>query len=177
MRFLSALLPFSFLLATPISLVSADGASIGAAINQISEATTDLQTTVANFNGNPLVIPKILLQSSILLADINKATAVAQSSANLTDVEALTLAAQVQALATTVTSTLDTIVAKKPVFARELLAPGILLNLKLEKAATDRFSQATVSKVPVALQPIAASLIAPIDTAFDNAINEYTGVI
>lgn len=59
--------------------------------------------------------------------------------------EALTLAGQVQNLATTVESTLNTIVSKKSVFAKELLAPGILLNLKLEKAATDRFSAATVS--------------------------------
>lgn len=82
MRFLAAGL---CLVAAPIALVRGDGAAIGQAIQTISSATTQLQNTVANFNGNPLIIPQILLQSSVLLADINKATFVAQSSANLTD--------------------------------------------------------------------------------------------
>lgn len=83
MRLVTAAL--ALLAATPIGLVLGDGAAIGAAIQQISSDTSDLQTTVAGFNGNPLTIPRILLQSSVLLVDINKATAVAQSSANLTD--------------------------------------------------------------------------------------------
>jgi hypothetical protein len=49
----------------------------------------------------------------------------------------------------------------------------ILLNLKLEKDATDKFAAAVVSKVPAALQSLAQGLITPIDNAFNSAIAVY----
>ena len=166
---ISSILP----LATLFSFAWADGASITAAINNIESTTLELQDTVSGFNGNPLTVVKILAESTALLGDINKATFTAATSANLTDTEALALATTVQTLSGDVSSTLNTIVAKKPVFERELLAPSILLNLKLEKAATDQFSAALVSKVPPELQAIAQALAAPIDQAFDSAIDAY----
>jgi hypothetical protein len=54
-----------------------------------------------------------------------------------------------------------------------IVSPVILLNLKLEKAATDKFAAAVISKVPTALQATAQGLITPIDNAFDSAIAVY----
>ncbi|KAL9115255.1 MAG: hypothetical protein Q9227_001049 [Pyrenula ochraceoflavens] len=166
---LTSFLPF----AAFFSFALADLQSITAAITKIQSDTLQLNETVAGFNGNPLTVLQILAESTALLADINKAAFTAQSSANLSDTDALTLAGTVQALSGDVTSTLTTIVDKKPVFQRELLAPGILLNLVLEKDATDRFSSALVSKVPPELQTIAQGLTQPIDQAFDSAIAAY----
>jgi hypothetical protein len=54
-----------------------------------------------------------------------------------------------------------------------LLGPVIWLNLVTEKDATDKFSAAVIEKVPSAQQPLAESLVAPVDTAFDAAIKAY----
>ena len=67
--------------------------------------------------------------------------------------------------------------AKAKFTADLLISPIILLNLKEEKAATDKFSAAVISKVPTAYQGLAANIVAPIDTAFNAAIADYTGAI
>jgi hypothetical protein len=54
-----------------------------------------------------------------------------------------------------------------------IVSPVILLNLKLEKDATDKFAAAVISKVPTALQATAQGLITPIDNAFASAIAVY----
>ena len=66
--------------------------------------------------------------------------------------------------------------AAEPKFATLLVAPVIELNLLEEKAATDKFSAAVISKVPAAFQGAAATIVAPVDTAFTNAIAAYKGV-
>ena len=55
-----------------------------------------------------------------------------------------------------------------------MVSPVILLNLKEEKEATDRFGAAVVEKVPVDLQATAQALLAPIDDAFEAAIAAYS---
>lgn len=156
-----------------VAIVIADGASIVAAEQTIATDTLALNDTVASWDGNPLTVLKILVESTKLLVDINAATGVAKASANLSDTEAFSVAVETQALAVDVQSTLATIVSKKHLFQIEFLQPLTLLNLKLEKAATDAFSKAVVAKVPAALAGAAASLTAPIDQAFDAAIAAF----
>ena len=161
--------------------VLADGASILAAMAKISSATVALNNTVASFPAGPLglldVIP-LLSASSTLLSDINSGTKVAEASANLTLAETISVAGATQTLVSTVQSTLNTVMAAKAKFTADLLiSPIILLNLKEEKAATDKFSAAVISKVPTAYQGLAANIVAPIDTAFNAAIADYTGAI
>lgn len=157
-----------------IPFVKADGASILAAEQNIDEVAVAFNETIAGFNGNPLTIVKILAQSTELLNVINTGTFIAKSSANLTDTEALNLVGETTTLVADVQSTLNTLISKKNVFVLTLTEPTALLNLKLEKAASDAFGAAVVSKVPVALQPVAASLIAPLDPAFDAAIAAFS---
>jgi hypothetical protein len=165
-------------LALLISKALADGAAIVAAMTTISDATIALNNTVASFPSNPLAdlldVGPLLTDSITLLNDINAATHTAQSSANLTVLEAISVAQSTLSLASTVESTLNTIIAAKSKFDKLLVvSPVILLNLKEEKAATDKFGTAVTSKVPAALQATASSLLTPIDDAFTNAIGIY----
>lgn len=169
MLFKNFLLPVTALAA----VVIADGAAITAAMSVVSSDTTALAKTVGDWNGNPLTILEILVQSTKLLVDINKATDTAKSSANLTFTEGISVAQATLSLSSTVQSTLTTIVGKKSLFDDFFLSGAILLNLKAEKKATDDFAAAVVTKLPAALQGSAAALTKPIDDAFNSAITAY----
>jgi hypothetical protein len=158
----------------------ADGTAIIAAMNKIINATTALDKVVANFPAGPqgfLDVVSLLLASAIVLSDINSGTIVADASANLTFDEAVQVAGTTGTLVSVTQSSLNSIIAAKPIFDADLLSPLILINLKEEKAASDKFSAAVISKVPAILQSTAESLVAPIDTAFTQAIGDFTGAI
>ncbi|PMD14637.1 hypothetical protein NA56DRAFT_583345 [Hyaloscypha hepaticicola] len=166
----------------PLSLLAAralaDGAAIVAAMTTISEATVALNSTVTSFPSNPLLdlldVGPLLTDSLTLLNDINSATATAQKSANLTISEVVAVAEATLSLASTVESVLTNIVNSKPKFDKlVVVSPVILLNLKSEKSATDKFGAAVVAKVPTAFQTTAQNLLAPIDAAFNSAIATY----
>ncbi|KAG4418072.1 hypothetical protein IFR04_008809 [Cadophora malorum] len=174
MRLTQILLPVTFL----VSHVVADGASISAAIDNIAAATEKLNETVAEFPDNPILgltdIGDLLVNSVGVLKTINEGTKVAEVSANLTALEAIGLAGKIQALSSTVTSTLDTTVDAKSKFDKLLIvSPIVLLNLKQQRSATVDFGDAVTAKVPVELQPVAQNLQAPILAAFDEAIDAY----
>jgi hypothetical protein len=164
-------------LAFMATTVLADGASILDALSQIQNSSIALNNTVSTFQpglaGLTEIVP-LLSASTTLLADINHATSIASSSANLTDLEAIGIAGATQSLASAVNSTLGNVISKKKVFDSLLVvSPVVLLNLKLEKDATDKFGDAVVGKVPVGLQGIAENLLAPIDNSFEEAIAVY----
>ncbi len=166
---LSSFLPITAL----VSFVVADGAAIVAAMTKVADQSVALNDTVASWNGNIFTLLPILVDSTKLLEDIYSATSTAKASANLTIIEGFTVAQETSALSSIVQSTLATIVSKKDVFADLFLQLAILLELKAEKSATDNFSAAVIEKLPVELQGVAPALIAPIDTAFSNAISAY----
>jgi hypothetical protein len=175
MRFSTVLLPLAALSTT----VLADGASIMAAMGTIANATTALNSSITSFraDGDPLKLLPILVEATSLLSDINSGTKTAKRSANLTTDEAFSVAGTTLSLVTVVQTTLANIVGGEKLFADELVAPIIYLNLVQEKSATDEFSAAVISKVPGPLQPTAQSLVAPIDTAFTSAIAAFKGAI
>ncbi|KAI5463611.1 antigenic cell wall galactomannoprotein-like protein [Mariannaea sp. PMI_226] len=152
---------------------AASGASIVSAMDAISNATKALNKTVASWDGLILGTAPIIVRSTQLLIEIKNGTEVAQASANLTFAEALQVAGATQSLSTVVNSTLTTIINAKHKFDRLLLSPIILLNLHLQKDATDDFSAAVIEKVPAALQETAKGLVKPISDSFDNAISKY----
>lgn len=141
------LLTLAFLSTT----VLADGASILAAITTIQNATIALNTTVSSFHGGLSSLSEIiplLTASTALLTDINDGTRVASSSSNLTTVEAIGIAGATQSLGTAVNTTLANVIRTKPKFDELfVVSPVVLLNLKLEMEATDRFGDAVVGKV------------------------------
>jgi hypothetical protein len=161
-------------LALLASTALADGTSIVAAITTIAADTIALNDTVAALEGFDLIIlGEITVQSTKLLIDIDQGTGTARASANLTFSEALDVATATQALVGDVQSTLTTIRAKKSVFQHDLVQGIILLNLLAEKSATDTFGAAVVAKLPAALQAVAGSLLAPVDSAFSATIADY----
>jgi hypothetical protein len=165
----SLILPITAL----VGFVAADGAAIVAAMTKVADQSVTLNNTVASWDGNVFTLLPILVDSTKLLEDIYSATSTAKASANLTDLEGFGVAQETVALSSIVQSTLATIVSKKSVFAHLFLQVAILLELKAEKSATDDFSAAVTEKLPVSLQGLAPQLIAPIDTAFNNAISAY----
>lgn len=147
-----SLLPLALLTTT----VLADGASILAAMGIITNSTTALDNVVTSFPSGILgitdVIP-LLSASAKLLSDIQSGTQVADNSANLTVAEAIGIAGATQTLSTTVNKTLTDVIAAKSRFDTLLIiSPTVLLNLKLEKKASDDFGAAVVEKIPEALQ-------------------------
>ena len=165
----SFLLPIAML----VSFVAADGAAIVAAMTKVADQGATLNDTVASWNGNVFALLPILVDSTKLLEDIYSATSTAGSSANLTITEGFAVAQEATALSNIVQSTLATIVSKKDAFAHLFLQLAIFLELKAEKSAADNFATAVAEKLPAELQPVAPSLIAPIDTAFNSAIADY----
>jgi hypothetical protein len=164
----------SLLALLPSALAQTDPNPILTALGTITSDTTSLNTTVANYDGDPLNLIKITIQSAQLLTAINQGTDTANKAANLTLDQTLAIATATIALATDVNQTITTIINTKPEFDKLLVVdPVILLNLKLEQDATRKFSAAVVSKVPEALQAIAQGLTQGIDDSFSEGIAVY----
>lgn len=157
------------------SSVLADGAAIAAAITTIQDATVQLGTTVATWDGGILSAIPITVDSATLLEDINTATRTARASAALSDVEAVTVGLGIISLVTNVNSTLTTLIAAKPKFDQTLLTGVVLLNLELEKAASGRFSDAVIAKLPATFVSTGQTLAAEITASFNVAIDAYNG--
>lgn len=169
MQFFKLIFSLGFLL--PFCM--ADGAAIAGAIQNIVEDSIALNATIASYNGEILKLIKILSASTALQNTIKDATATAEDSEPLNALEAITIAGETQALAGAVQSSLDTIVAKKPVFKKNLLQPAILLTLKQQSKLSDEFSAAVSEKLPEELRELAGTLVQPIKDAFAAAIAEY----
>lgn len=162
-----------FALANLATTALASGASIIAAMDTISATTVDLDTTVAGWNGNIFGTVPIVIKSTQLLIDIGNGTNTAKASDVLSITEAIQVALATNELGGVVEAALDTIVAAKSKFDKLLLSPVILLNLHLQKKATQDFSSAVIDKVPESLQAVAETLVQGIIDAFDAAIEKY----
>lgn len=158
-----------------VSTVLADGAAIADAISAIQNATQELTTTVASWNGGILGAIPIVSESTSLLTAINQATATAKQSANLSDIEAVTVGLGIITLVTDVNSSLTTIIAAKPKFDETLLSGVVLLNLALEKSASTDFSDAVIEKLPDTFVSTGETLSGEITASFDQAIDVYDG--
>lgn len=158
-----------------VSSVLADGAAIVDAITGIQNATADLTSTVASWDGGILGALPIVTESTSLLTAINDATDTAKQSANLTDLEAVTVGLTILTLVTDVNSSLTTIIDAKPKFDKVLLSGVVLLNLALEKSASTDFSDAVIEKLPEAFVSVGETLSGEITDSFEEAIDVYNG--
>lgn len=156
-----------------IPTVYADGAAIVSALQTVAADTAALNNTVISWGGDIFGALPIVVKSTILLHGIYKATETAKASANLSLIDAISVAISTQGLIQDVNLTLSTIIDAKPKFDHLLLSPVTLLNLELEKSATDKFSTAVASKVPSNLLAAANALAAQIDESFSEAISVY----
>ncbi|KAF4978631.1 hypothetical protein FZEAL_5034 [Fusarium zealandicum] len=165
-----SILPFVALAGTAL----ASGDTISAAINNIANATIALNKTITDWPRTLIGTLPIITKSTTLLAEIHKGTKVARKSAPLSVDEALQVAQATIQLGSDVNTTLETVIRAKSDFDRLLLSPVILLNLELQRDATEDFSQAIIDKVPEALQGNAEALVKGIDASFEKAINKYS---
>ncbi|KAM5344342.1 hypothetical protein ACJ41O_012879 [Fusarium nematophilum] len=152
----------------------ASGATITAAINEIANATLALNKTIADWPRTLIGTLPIIAKSTALLAEIHKGTKVARASLPLSFDETIQVAQATVKLSGDVNSTLETVIRAKPDFDHLLLSPVILLNLELERDATEDFSTAVIDKVPVELKANAEALVKPIDDAFAKTIRTYS---
>ncbi|KAK0637001.1 hydrophobic surface binding protein A-domain-containing protein [Bombardia bombarda] len=172
MKLTTLLTPLS-LLALQASTVLADGASIVNALDTVNNSTLKLNSLVSSWNGKLLGTLPIVAESTALLAHIMKGTKTAKDSAALAALDALGVAGSTITLSASVNTTLTTIIAAKRKFDKRSLSPVILLNLELEKSATEDFSAAIIAKLPADLQGLAQNLVAPIDASFEQGIDKY----
>lgn len=168
MRFTALLAPLGL-----CASVFADGQAIVDSIGVISSITGELNTAVSSWKGDLLGALPIVGKSTELLKDINNGTKTAKASQPLSVLEAITIAGAIQNLQKSVNTTLTTIIGSKKKFDRLLLSPVILLNLDLEKDASDRLGAAIKAKVPENLQTVAQGLQDTLDGYFDTAIDAY----
>ncbi|KAK3389187.1 hydrophobic surface binding protein A-domain-containing protein [Podospora didyma] len=168
MRFTTLLNPLAL-----AATVLGDYTAIVASISDINKSTLKLQTNVNNWKGNLLGTLPIISESTALLEAIKKGTKTSKASEALNFTGALYVAEGTISLANSVNATMTALIAAKPKFNKLLLGPIILVNLGLQKSATDDFSAAILTKVPADLKAVAESLIAPIDKALEKAIDEF----
>lgn len=149
------------------------GASILDSMKEIDASTLELKESVDNWSGNFLGTFPIIEKSGGLLVDIKQGKKAAENSAELTLEETFFVAQATLALSTNVNSTLETVIAAKSKFDKLLLGPVILVNLKVERHATEEFSTAVIEKIPKEFQEVAKQLVGTIDTSFAKAIEAY----
>lgn len=157
------------------SSVLADGAAIVDAISGIQNATAELTSTVASWDGGILGALPLVSESTSLLTAINDATDTTKQSANLTDIEAVTVGITILSLVTDVNSSLTTIIDAKPKFDKVFSSGIVLLNLALERSASADFSDASLEKLPATFASVGETLSGEITDSFDQAIGVHNG--
>jgi hypothetical protein len=163
-------------LLTPLCLLGpalADSAAIVAALTTVDESTTKLGNAVSNWKGDILGTLPIVAESTALLIHVKKGTKTAEDSEALDFMATLDVAVATNDLVKSVNATMTALIGAKGKFDKLLMSPLIFVNLELQKGATTKMSEAIISKVPVELQELAGSLVAPIDASFELAIDAF----
>lgn len=168
-------LPKALTLFNLASTALASGATILSAMSTITNTTKSLNKTISSWDGRLLGIAPISVKSAQLLLDIVNGTSIANASSPLTFAEAAQVASATTELAAVVNGTLDTIVQAKPKFDKLLLTPVILIDLQLQRDASEDFAATVVDKVPASLRDTAEGLVEPIDEAFGRAVGKFSG--
>jgi len=108
-----------------------------------------------------------------LLGDINSGVTSAKASADLSQNDALSLTTPIQGLQSATENVIKDLTAKKCAFATAGKAGDILTNLQDQLTASQALADAITSKVPQALQSIAAQLSSGIATALQGGITSF----
>lgn len=166
---LTTLLPALSLLGPAL----ADGAAIVAALATVGESTTKLGNSVTGWKGDILGTLPIVAESTALLIHVKKGTDTAEDSEPLDLAATLDVAVATGELVKSVNATMSALIGAKGRFDKLFMSPLIFVNLGLQKRATTEMSEAIISKVPVELQELAGSLVAPIDASFELAIDAF----
>lgn len=115
----------------------------------------------------------VLSAGKMLLDDINAGVTTAKGSAALSQEDALALTTPIQGLQTATEGVIRDLTAKKCSFASSGKATDVLTNLQDQLTASKALADAITSKVPSALQPIAATLSSGIATALQGGVDSF----
>ncbi|KAL9110842.1 MAG: hypothetical protein Q9227_004642 [Pyrenula ochraceoflavens] len=156
------------------ALVERDAATVTSAIASIQSATQKLSTAVKGFNGAAQA-PGVQSASEAVVNAIKSGTKAVQGSGPLSQTDALTLTEPVQNLGSLVQSTVNDVISKKSAFDSAGVGSVVLDQLKQQRDASKTFSDTVTSKVPQALQAVAANLASPINNSLNKGVNAYQG--
>ena len=155
------------------SLIERDAATVTSAISSISDATKSLGTVVQGFNGAGQAAA-VQSASQKVIDSIKSGTTAVSGSGELSQADALTLTQPVQDLGTLVNNTVNDAISKKQAFASAGVGSVVLDQLTQQRDAAKAFADAVTSKVPQALQGVAANLANPINQALDNGVQAFS---
>jgi len=115
----------------------------------------------------------VLTAGKGLLDDINAGVSTAKGSADLTQTDALSLTTPIQGLQSATEGVIKDLTDKKCAFVAAGKASDILTNLQDQLTASKALADAITSKVPQALQSVAATLSSGIATALQGGVDSF----
>lgn len=154
--------------------VERDLASVTGVLSSISDKVGALHTSIKNYNGGNT--QSVESASDTLVEAINSGTTKVKSTDTLNSMDALGLQEPVSNLKDKIQSTITDLKGKK----KKLVTAGkggvTLDDLKKQKSAALKLSDAIVSKVPDNLQDIAHDLSSGISDAIQKGIDDFQDV-
>jgi len=169
MKFTTVVAPLALLAGSAVATTE----SIVQGVTVVDLSTLKLKNYIDTWTGNLLGALPIVAESTSLLANINRGEKAAKASEEVDIYGALAIAEITTKLQGSVNGTMRSLIDAKPKFKKLGQGPIILLNLKLQKSATEDMSAAIVEKVPDYLRELAAGLTEPILADFDLALDEF----
>jgi len=166
MRFIQTLPVLGFALASASNTLNRAGLVMDAPVRRqvdvvsgvftkVSSDVTALDTAITSFSGDGSGLTSA---SNTLLADIKSGTTTISNSQPLDLTGATGIATSVTGLNSTISKTIDDLIAKKSAIVSAGLGGQIYQSLVDQQSASKALSDATTSKAPTALQSVAAQL-------------------
>jgi len=128
---------------------------VSGVFSTVSSDVTALDTAINSFSGDGSALTSA---STSLLADIKSGTTTISNSQPLDLTGATGIATSVTGLNSTISKTIDDLIAKKSAIVSAGLGGQIYQSLVDQQSASKGLSDATTSKAPTALQSVAAEL-------------------
>lgn len=139
----------------------------------ITKIVGDVGTLDSAINAFTTDAGPVLTAGQGLLSDINAGVTTAKGSADLSQNDALQLTTPIQGLQTATEGVIKDLTGKKCAFVAAGKASDVLSNLQDQLTASQALADAITSKVPQALQSVAATLSSGIATALQGGITSF----
>jgi hypothetical protein len=172
----TALLPLAFAAASyAAALMPRDLATIQGAFNSIDAAVTTFDNAVLAISGTPDEAD-LTAKADAIVAALNDGTATVTATSSVALLDALNLVSSSNTLKDAVDKTITDLTAAKPDFTADQQAT-VLQQLLDQKAASQTFIAAVVSKVPDSVKSIANTQAQAVITSINRGITAYGGTV
>jgi len=175
---------FSAAIAAPVEAVvdavgaSQDLATIQAAFSAVEAALNALDTSIKGLSAgadSKSAAAGLVTQSKAIEQALKDGTAKVSASSAISLTEALQVQSASTKLTTLTTQTINDLIAKKDLIQAAGQTKVTLDSLTAQKAASDAFVKAVTSKVPSAVQSIAATASKSVGDALAKGIQAFGG--